>query len=153
LRADIDITIEVEIDAPREAVWAFVCDLERMPEWLGEFEAARQVSDGAPGLGGVLSYTVRPGPRTGTMQIVEWEPQSKLAWDGPPLGWAGGAMRPRGSFELTDAGKARTHLVGRFQPQLIGTQVLLWPYLTWWMRRHRRADLQKLKSLVEDDAS
>jgi uncharacterized protein YndB with AHSA1/START domain len=152
MRTDIDVTIEVEIGAPQEAVWAFVCDLERMPEWLEEFEAAQQVSDGAPGLGGVLSYTVRPGPRTGTMEIVEWDPQSKVAWDGPPLGWAGGAMRPRGSFELMDAGEGRTRLVGRFRPQLIGAQALLRPYLQWWMRRHRRVDLRKLKALIEEDA-
>ena len=70
-------------------------------------------------------------------------------WDGPPLPSAGGAVRPRGSQTLTDAGEGRTRLVSRYQPELIGTLVLLRPYLKRWLRRQRRADAQTLKALLE----
>jgi hypothetical protein len=61
----------------------------------------------------------------------------------------GGGARPRGTFELADAGQGRTRFTGRFRPELTGTQALLRPYLKRWLRRERQASLLKLKSLVE----
>ncbi len=49
----------MEIARPPDAVWAFVADVDRIPEWIGEFEEAHE--------------------------------------QGPPLSWAGGGARPRGS--------------------------------------------------------
>jgi hypothetical protein len=42
----------------------------------------------------------------------------------------------------------RTRFIGRFRPQLSGVQVLLSPYLKRWLRRHRRADVEKLKATI-----
>ena len=72
-----------------------------------------------------------------------------MAWDGPPARWAGGAARPRGYFEVSEAGGGRSRLVARFQPELSGTQVLLKPYLKRWLRRQRTHDAQVLKSILE----
>lgn len=142
--------MQVEIAAPRSAVWAFVSDPERAPDWLGEFESAHQDSDGPPGVGTVIRYTIQPGNRSGTYTVVEWEPGRRLAWDGEPLRWAGGAARPRGWFELTDVGEGQTLFTGHFAPELTGTQVLLRPYLKRWVRRRRRVDFQRLKELLEE---
>ena len=46
------------------------------------------------GVGSVVRYTIR-GDRSGTFEILEWDPGRKVVWDGPPLRWAGGAARPR----------------------------------------------------------
>ena len=148
MKTGIDLTVEVEIGRPQAEVWSFVADSERLPEWLGEFEAAQEESDGPPGLGSVVRYTIT-GNRSGTFEIVEWDPPRRLAWDGPPLRWAGGAARPRGSHELTEAGEGRTLLVSRYQPELTGTQALLQPYLKRWLRRRRLEDVQTLKALIE----
>jgi uncharacterized protein YndB with AHSA1/START domain len=150
VKTDLEVTAQVEIEAPRDAVWAVVSDPERLPEWFEEFESAHQESDGPPRVGAVTRYTLRQGHRSGTTEIVEWEPGAKLSWDGPPVAWFGGGARPRGSFELTDAGEGRTHFTGHFRPQLSGLQVLLSPYLRRWMRRARGASVQKLKAMVED---
>jgi uncharacterized protein YndB with AHSA1/START domain len=152
MKIGIEVIVEVEVAAPRAAVWAFVSDSERIPEWFEEIESVEQESDGPPGLGTVVRYTVDPGHRSGTMATVEWEPGSKLEWDGPPLTWAGGGARPRGSFELSDAGEGRTHFRGTFRPELSGTQILLAPYLKRWLGRHRRAGAAKMKALVEEGA-
>jgi uncharacterized protein YndB with AHSA1/START domain len=100
----MEVKVEMLIARPSEAVWAFVSDFERLPEWLGEFRAVVKRSEGLVREGTVFRYTIEPGQRSGTLQIVEWEPGHRLAWDGPPLKWHGGAGRPRGYFEVTDAG-------------------------------------------------
>jgi uncharacterized protein YndB with AHSA1/START domain len=153
VRVSIEVSVEVEIERPPSAVWSFMADFERMSEWLGEFEAAHAESDGPAGVGTVVRYTLRPGHRSGTFEIVEWDPPRRSAWDGPPLRWAGGGVRPRGSHELAQAGEGRTLLVSRYQPELSGTNVLLGPYLKRWLRRQRRADAQTLKALLESDAA
>jgi uncharacterized protein YndB with AHSA1/START domain len=150
VKTTIEATVEAEIAAPRAAVWEFVSDPERLPDWFEEFESAHQESPGPPGLGTVVRYAIRAGHRSGTFEIVEWEPGSRLAWDGPPLNWAGGAARPRGSFELADAGEDRTLFTGHFRPELSGAQVLLSPYLKRWLRRARQASAAKLKALLEE---
>jgi uncharacterized protein YndB with AHSA1/START domain len=151
VKTEIEVTAEVEIAASRAAVWAFISDPERLPEWFEEFESAHQESAGPPGLGTIVGYTIAQGHRSGTFETTEWEPESKLSWDGPPLRWAGGGARPRGSFELSDAGEGRTLFTGHFRPELSGTQVLLRPYLQWWLRRARRESAAKLKALVEEE--
>ena len=151
LRTSIEVSVEVEIDRPLEAVWAYVSATERIPEWIGEFKEAHEETDGPTGVGAVVHYTVE-GDRSGTFKLVEWTPPHRLAWDGPPLPWAGGGARPRGSHTLTEAGEGRTLLVSRYEPELIGTLVVMRPYLKWWLRRQRRKDAQTLKAALEDGA-
>jgi uncharacterized protein YndB with AHSA1/START domain len=151
VRTSIEVTVEVEIERPPSAVWSFINDVERLPEWIGEFKAARKESDGPDGIGTVVRYTIEPGDRSGTWEVVEWDPPCRVAWDGPPLRWAGGGARPRGSHALSEAGEGRTLLVSCYRPELTGTQVLLRPYLKRWLRRQRFASARALKALLEAD--
>jgi uncharacterized protein YndB with AHSA1/START domain len=153
LRTSLAERVEVEIARPRSDVWAFLADFGRIPEWVDEFEMAHPETPGPPGLGTVIRCTINPGARSATFEVVEWEPQRRIAWDGPPLRWAGGSARPRGSHELSDAGSGHTLLVSRYEPELTGTQALLGPYLRRWLRRQRAEDAQKLKSLLETDVT
>jgi len=149
LRTSIEVSIEVEIGRPLEAVWSYIADTKRIPEWVGEFKEAHEEPNGPTGVGTVVHYTVE-GDRSGTLEYVEWDPPHRVAWDGPPLPWAGGGARPRGSHSLLEAGESRTLLVSRYEPELIGTLVLLRPYLSWWLRRQRRKDAQTLKAALEN---
>jgi carbon monoxide dehydrogenase subunit G len=151
VRTTVHVTVEVDIERPREAVWAFVSDITRAPEWIEEFVESHLASGGEPQVGSIVSYTIEPGPRTGTMELTEWDPPRRLAWDGPPLRSMGGGIAPRGSVELSERGAGRTHLVWDVQPALTGLTVLLKPYLQRWARRHRGADAQKLKAMLEAD--
>jgi uncharacterized protein YndB with AHSA1/START domain len=149
VRTSIEVTVEVEIERPRSAAWSYISDTRWIPEWVGEFKEARELSDGPTGVGTVVRYTLE-GERSGTWEIVEWDPPRRVAWDGPPLPWAGGGARPRGSHTLTEAGESRTRLVSRYEPELSGTLILMWPYLKLWLRRQRQKDAQTLKSILEN---
>jgi uncharacterized protein YndB with AHSA1/START domain len=149
----IEVKIEMLIARPSEVVWAFVSDLERLPEWLGEFCAVVKQSGGPVAEGTVFRYTIEPGQRSSTLQIVEWEPERRLAWDGPPLKWHGGAGRPRGYFEVTDAGGGCARLVSCYQPVLTGTMALLAPVMKRWLRKQRLTDSARLKTLLETSRS
>ena len=149
MRRTIEVQIEVLIARPAEDVWAFVSDFERLPEWLEEFHAVVKLSDGSVGEGTVFRYTLDPGDRSSTLQIVEWNQGRRLAWDGPPLKWHGGAARPRGYTEVTDAGEGRARVVSCYRPVLTGTMALLAPAMKRWLRKQRLTDSARLKTLLE----
>jgi len=149
MRRTIEVQIEVLIVRPSEEVWAFVSDLQRLPQWLEEFCVVVKQSEGPVGEGTVFRYTIEPGDRSSTFEIVEWEPGHRLVWDGPPLRWHVGAARPRGYFEVADVGQGRTRLVSCYRPELQGAMVLLAPAMKRWLRRQRRIDSDRLKTLLE----
>jgi len=151
VRTTVKATIEVEIARPREAVWEFLADPATSPRWIEEFVESHAVSEGSPGVGSDVSYTIEPGPRSGTFELTEWEPPRWMAWAGPPLHMMGGGGAPRGSFELAETGPGATKLTATFCPELTGLPVLLKPYLRRWLVRQRRADVVKLKAILESD--
>jgi uncharacterized protein YndB with AHSA1/START domain len=153
VRSAIEVKVEVRIARASEEVWAFVSDFERLPEWLEEFRAVVKLSEGPVAEGTVFRYTVEPGQRSSTLQIVEWEPGRRLAWDGPPLKWHGGSGRPRGYFEVTDAGDGRARFVSCYRPELTGTMALLAPVMKQWLRKQRLSDSARLKALFETSRS
>jgi hypothetical protein len=97
----------------------------------------------------VFRYTLSPGDRSATFEIVDWEPGHSFRWDGPPLPWRGGAARPRGSFKVVATSTGHTRFVSRYQPELTGTMALMRPILRRWLRKQRTADTQRLKELLE----
>jgi uncharacterized membrane protein len=150
-RTSFDEEIAVAIERPAEEVWAFVSNFERMPEWLEEFEAVVKESDGPIRRGTVFRYTLSPGTgdRSATLEVVDWQPERRVAWDGPPLRSRWGGARPRGFLEVTAIDEVRTRLVARYQPEFTGMYVLMSPALKRWLRRQRTADAQRLKRALE----
>lgn len=149
MRTSIEATVEVEVERSPAEVWSFLSDVERIPDWIGEIRAVRKESDGPIAVGTVARFTLEPGDRSGTWEIVEWDPPHRMAWEGPPLAWGRGGLRPRGSHELSEAGEGRTLVVSRYRPEVIGLPVLLRPYLARWLRRERAASGQALKAALE----
>lgn len=129
-----------------------VSDGTRLPEWLEEFVAVVQESDGPIGEGTVFRYTLVPGPgeRSGLLEFVEWAPGRRLAWDGPPLRSRLGGARPRGSFEVKELSADRSRLVSRYEPELSGLLVLMRPALKRWVKRQRTTDAHRLKGILEE---
>jgi uncharacterized protein YndB with AHSA1/START domain len=148
LRTSLDVEITEEIERPSDEVWAFVSNAERLPEWLDDFEAVVKESDGPIGRGTVFRYTL-VGHRSATLEVVEWEPGRRFAWDGPPLRSRGGAFSPHGSFEVSAIDERRTHFVTHYQPELTGTLAIMRPYVGRWLRRQRPIDTRRLKRLLE----
>lgn len=148
-KTSISVEIEIKIERPAEEVWAFVSDLTRLPEWLGEFVTVVNESAGPVGTGSIFRYTVQPGRRSATLELVEWQPGRRLAWDGPPLPWVGGAGRPRGSFEVQPLDERTTRFLSRYEPELSGTMTPLRPYMRRWLHKQRVSDTERLKRLLE----
>jgi uncharacterized membrane protein len=149
LTRTIEVRLEAVIARPPEEVWAFASDMERLPEWIGEFRAVTKQSEGPSAEGSVFRYTIDPGGRSGTLQLTEWTAGKRAAWDGPPLAMSLGAARPRGFVEVLDAGRGRTRIVTCYRPELQGAAALLAPVLRRWLRKQRRADGERLRTLLE----
>ena len=152
VRTSVEVSVEIEIDRPLQAVWSYLADAERTSEWITEIVSTRVLSEGASGIGTIVQFTLEGG-RSGTWEIVEWDPPRHLAWDGPPHALPLGSGRARGSHTLAEAGEGRTLLVTSYRPELIGAAVFLRPYLTRWLRRQRPKDAQTLKRVVEREGS
>ncbi|GAB2518197.1 SRPBCC family protein [Nocardia heshunensis] len=75
---------EIWIDAPPEAVWALVSDIELMPQLSTELQSAHWVSpDVAPGVGATFVGNSRHdalGEWSTTSHVVEWNPLHAFAW-------------------------------------------------------------------------
>ena len=91
-------TVEVEtwIDAPADAVWAIVTDVELMPEMSSELQSARWSEDApGPAVGSQFVGTSRHealGEWSTVSYVVECEPQRSFAWavqdpDTPSATW------------------------------------------------------------------
>jgi uncharacterized protein YndB with AHSA1/START domain len=87
----------VDIQRPPEAVWAYLTDFPRNPEWLTQVEQV-QVNTTPPGLGTRITELRRVPGRTveGVIEISEWQPPHRLRKTSPS-----GALRADGIYELT----------------------------------------------------
>jgi uncharacterized membrane protein len=148
-RTSLDVEITKEIELPSKEVWAFVSNLENLPQWLDEFEAVAKESDGPVDRGSVFRYTLSPGHRSATIEVVEWEPGRRFAWDGPSLRSRGGGLSPRGSCEVRAIDEFSSRFISRYRPELSGTLAIMRPYLAHWLRRQRTADTKRLKQMLE----
>src|SRR2546423_15625329 len=96
VRTSVEVIVEVEIERPPPTVWSFVTDTERLPEWLGGFEAPPEGAEGPPGGGAVGPYTPKPRHRAGTVDNAGMDPPRRRARGGPPPAAGAGRARPAG---------------------------------------------------------
>ena len=150
MRTTIEVTVEVEIERSPQVIWDFLADPGNLARWVDEWQSARLLEDGPMREGSVVEY-VLPGNRVGTMEMVEWDPPRRSAFDGPPLRSMGGAARPRGHGELIEVTPGRTLVRSTYRPELLGVLVLLKPYFARWLRRQRTSDAHRLKEMIETE--
>jgi uncharacterized protein YndB with AHSA1/START domain len=143
---------ETTVDRPRAEVFAYIAHAERLPEYVTEFASVRPVSEGEPGLGTQYAYTMARGQATGTFEWTEFEPSSRLAWQGPPAKTGPGSMEPAGWWELSEeGGGTRVKLV--MTPTPGGLFKLLAPLMAMGMRRGNAKALERLKQQLEGGSS
>ena len=141
----------VEIGRPIDEVWEYLVDAQNLPEWSDDFESCVRAGNerGPIGEGATYRFKLRAPARDGMFAYVEWEPRRRLRWDGEPIRASGGSMRPRGGFELEDAGHGRTRVRLIFEPEPGGALRLLTPLIRRSIQRGRTADAARLKELLE----
>lgn len=99
-----------EIEAPPEAVWAFISDLERVPEWVVFTDEMLETSSEEPGVGTEYRELGGPGPieDESTWRITAFDPPHRQVHEGDL-----GAMEVRLTMEVepTARGSRLTHRV------------------------------------------
>jgi uncharacterized protein YndB with AHSA1/START domain len=145
------IVKSVEIDRRPEAVFSYVTDPSRLPEWQQSVVSVRHESDAPLSVGSRAIVTRRVGRR-------EWPMTAEVAELNPPSSWAvrgiDGPVRGnvKGTIEaLADGERSRVTIALDFEAHGIGK--LLVPLI---VRRQARAEMpknqQRLKELLERGA-
>ncbi len=131
---------ETVISAPREAVWATLTDWSRAPEWMDGVEAL--AADGPVAPGTVLTFTANGRDRQSS--ILDAAPSEALTIRSVLRG-----ITADYAYALEDVpGGTRVSLVATCATS--GVQRLLGPVLRDAMRRTDSAQLEALRSVVED---
>jgi uncharacterized protein YndB with AHSA1/START domain len=147
----MQIASEITVARPRAEVFDYIAHGERLPEYVTDFAWVRQQSDGEPALGTSYSYKMARGAE-GTFEWTEFQPDSRLAWHGPPAKAGPGSMEPAGWWELTDAGQdTRVKLV--MAPKPGGLFRLMAPLMSRGMSKGNDKALALLKSHLESARS
>ena len=132
----------IDIQATPEAVWAYLTNFSRNPEWLTQVMQVR-VSTSNPGVGTQITEVRRvPGSTVeGIVEISEWQPPRRLRKTSPS-----GALRADGIYELTPIPGGGTHLT--FDLTIRGTGIL--KVMEWLMSLGLQKDTEQvLRNLKE----
>jgi uncharacterized protein YndB with AHSA1/START domain len=141
---------EITVAKPLAEVFEYIAHAEFLPEYVTDFAAVEQVSDGEPGRGTQYSYKMSRGAE-GTFEWTEFDPESHLAWHGPRVKAGPGSMEPAGWWDIAARGDA-TQVKLVMAPKPGGLFKLLAPFLAAGMRKGNEQALERLKQRLEQDS-
>ena len=142
------VEAQTSVDRPCAEVFDYLSRAEHLPEYVTEFAWVEQESEGAPARGTRYSYKMARGQAEGTFDWTEFQPQSRLAWHGPPAKSGPGTMEPAGWWELAEAdGGTRVKLV--MTPKPGGLFKVMAPLMSFSMRRGNAKALERLRHRLE----
>lgn len=145
----MQIESDITVDRPTSEVFAYIARAEYLPEYVTEFQTVEQVGQGAPGRGTQYSYKMTRGAE-GTFEWTTFEPDSRLAWEGPAVKVGPGSMAPAGWWELSAASGGGTRVKLVMAPTPGGLFKLLAPFMAAGMRKGNDQALERLKGRLED---
>ena len=138
-------TVEIYIACPSEAMFAFVSDLERAPEWVPDLIEVTKVSDGAIGVGTRYTEIVQIGssqPDAGLI-VTEFDPPRVFAHRGK-----GGPSEFTGRF-VVEADGTGTRLTHEWSVTMSGLYKLLEYFSARWIRTNTEAGVECLREKLE----
>ena len=145
----VNVQSDTEIQRPAGEVFAFLANGENMPRWMDVFETVKKASDGPVGQGTTYEYKMaRRGKAESTFEWSVYQPNTKLAWEGPPVAAGPGTLEPKGEYEITDHGD-HTHVTMRMNPGTTGLMTLMGPLVARGMRKEAAGNMQRLKDVLE----
>ncbi len=143
----MQIESEITVNRPAQEAFDYLAHAEYLPEYATDFESVSQTTDGEPGVETQYSYRMRRGGE-GTFRWTRFEPNSYLAWEGPPVKRGPGSMQPTGWWRISEeAGRTRVQFV--MAPTPGGLFKLLAPLMAAGMRRANNEALERLKQRLE----
>ena len=145
------IESETTINRPAQDVFDYLAHAEYLPEYVTDFEAVSQETEGEPGIETMYSYKMTRGAR-GTFKWTRFDRPTHLEWQGPPVKAAPGSMQPAGWWELSAVG-ASTHVKLVMAPTPGGLFRFLAPMMAAGMRKGNANALERLKQRLERGAA
>jgi uncharacterized protein YndB with AHSA1/START domain len=141
----VDVLTEILIAAPRERVAAFAGDPERAPEWYVNIKSVEWKTPAPAQLGTQVAFVAYfLGKRLAyTYEVRELVPGERMVMstaDGP---------FPMETTYIWSAEGEKTRMTLRNRGEPSGFSSLLAPFMAMSMRKANRADLAKLKELLE----
>ncbi len=141
------VTVQTEIAAPREEVWSYIVDPERVLEFMDGMTQWQAQGKRRTGVGARFAMRIRVGSVElgGVVEIVEFDPPCDMAWTSVT------GVDHRGRWRLRHGTDGRTHVelrVTYFAPRgFIGpiADLVAWPIV----RGHLQRSLQELAWRVE----
>lgn len=135
--------IEVEIEAPAEAVWEVLADVERWPEWTASMRSVRRLDGGALHVGSE-ALVEQPRLRDLTYRVTRLEPASDFTWESRSPG-----LRVEAGHAITPLGERRSRVkLTVEQSGLMG--VLVRPLTAGITRRYLAMETAGLKRRCEE---
>lgn len=145
----IRIEASTQIDQPRDRVFEFLSDVDRLREWQTGVIESRRLSDGAVRVGFQFEETAKVGPwKLQTIcTVTEMKPSQRFAFEAKSTG----PLDYDGAFDLQPvAGGTRLTLTGN--AQLKGAWRLIQPLFAADLRKESRTELAAMKRVLEAES-
>ena len=141
----MNLSATIDIDRPADEVFAYVIDVTHDAQWRTGVVEADFTSTGQPGVGttGYDKIDANGREAVATWAVVDYEPNSHVRWtlDSGPIRGTGGY--------ICDHAEAGTRFTLEAHVKPAGWYRALGPIFGMIGRRQNRADVQKLKAILE----
>lgn len=140
---------EIDMGCPVDVVARYTADPDNAPAWYANIDSVEWRTEPPLRVGSVVGFTARfLGRRLAyDYEFVEVEPGAKLV-----MRTQQGPFPMETTYTWSDAGDGRTHMMLRNRGTPSGFSALASIVMVPAMRRANRADLARLKSILEADA-
>jgi uncharacterized membrane protein len=138
----------IEIQRPVDQVFPYVTDMMNLPKWVSSMQEVEQTSLGPMGVGTTLKgvYKIMGSRMAWTSRVTAYEPNKK--W-GESISMGGMLSEELLTFDPITGGTKFNLL---FDTKVGGFLKLLAPLMTSSMRKQTKADLIKLKGILESQS-
>lgn len=147
------IRVQTDIEVPREQLWDFVNDFDRMTDWVTFADEVTYLSEGEIGEGTIYREYGGIGPMSGESEweITEFEPPARQVHVGDL-----GIMEPELTMSFEDLDGSTRFTQSMLFQALPNLRPLGWLLETVFIKRALRSGLRdtqdNLKRLVESEA-
>jgi uncharacterized membrane protein len=146
----MQVTGSMEIGRPAGEVWAYVADYGNDSSWRAGVLHMRPSTPGPAQVGVTTHEALRLLGLTFVTDaaIYQVEPGRRLEWRARDR-----LKQLQGSRLVEPTGKGATRFTETMELRLLGPMRLFVPLIGWLLRRQTRADLRRLKQLLEARSS